>query len=227
MIVNIRLLHYLSEETYKTICNRLGLDPSYSRIGENYIEYADSPISKVHMFNIDYKSLGRIWFMHVDVDFPRFTCTYEEFPDRLFAAYRVLFGEDAMSDFPAYDCINCDYIEYTSVIEIYNADNAIEKLQTGKCVPEQLDRLLWEKYQKPNSTISFYICKEDDSHLRLHAKCHGTALKRRIKDASLHRATGITPNTAINAETERNIIDWQLLQYFAPAGLSYVTSAAG
>ena len=157
--------------------------------------------------------------MHVDIDFPRFDCTCEEFPDRLFTAYRVLFGAEAMSDFPAYDHINCDYIEYTSIIEIDDADVAIEKLKTGKCIPEQLDRLLWEKYQKSNSTISFYICKEDDSHIQLFVKCHGTALKKRIKDASLHRATGITPYTAINTDTEREIIDGQLLKYFAPVGL--------
>jgi hypothetical protein len=219
MIGNIRLLHYLNEATYVKICDRLGLDSSYSRIGDNFIEYDNAPITKIHMFNIDYNTFGRIWFMHVDIDYTLFECGYEEFPNVLYGKYKTLFGEEALSDFPLYDHINCDYIEYTSSLKFDNADYVIEKLKTGKCVPEQLDKSMWSSYQKANSTISFYICKQDDTHIQVLAKCHGTALKRRIKDTSVHRATGITPCVAINAETERKIIEWQLSLYFTPVGL--------
>ena len=165
MIANIGLLHYISENTYKKICDKLELN-SNTRIAKyNFITYHDSAITKIQLYNIKYKAFGHIWFMHIDVNFPYFGCSYDEFPTKLYEAYNELFGPDIMSDFPAYDSLNCDYIEYTDVIEVDNADNVIHHLENSKCVPEQLHRELWDKYKKPHGTIEFCLDKEDTSSL--------------------------------------------------------------
>ncbi|MHB1459831.1 MAG: hypothetical protein ACYC1M_00920 [Armatimonadota bacterium] len=218
MIVNIKLLHYLSKSTYKRICERLSLNSGDNIIGNNFVEYPGGVITKVHLFNINYKSFGRIWFMRVDVDFRLLSCSNEQFPEALRTACMGLFGKEAMDDYPAYDQINCDYVEYTAIADVGNADEAIKRLLQGKCSADQLDRDRWANYQKPHSTIALYICKEDDKHLSLLAKCHGTAMKRRIKTASLHRATGIMPSVAVNAQTEQSVFEFLWQQYITPSG---------
>ena len=218
MITNIKLLHYLSEATYKRICDKLDLNTGDNIIGGNFVEYPGSVITKVHLFNINYKSFGRIWFMRVDVDFRLLSCSNEEFSEALRTACSALFDREAMADYPAYDQINCDYVEYTALADVGNADEAINRLLQGKCVADQLDRDRWANYEKPPSTIALYICKEDDKHLRLLAQCHGTAMKRRIKDTSLHRATGIMPAVAVNAQTEQSVFEFLWRQYCAPSG---------
>lgn len=100
MIQKVGFLHYLSEVTYRAVCDKFGLDPNDQRGLENYVTYADSKITKIHLFNLEYKEFGHKWFMHVDVDFPRFDCTYEAFPSKLYEAYRGFFGHAIADTFP-------------------------------------------------------------------------------------------------------------------------------
>lgn len=215
MIAKLRLLHYLNECTYRMICRSLDLDESSSRIQDNFVVYPDAPLSRAHLFNIAYQQPGHIWFMHVDIDFPMFACSVEDFPEKLYGAYGRLFGPDPMGDFPPYDRLNCDYIEYTADIEINRPVPSIRQLAGPACVPEQLDPALWHKYDKPHSTISFYACQKDATHIFTMANCHGTALKKQIKDTRLHRATGLSPAAALNPETMKMILTRQYQKYFA------------
>ncbi len=213
MIQKIRLLHYLSENTYRKICDKVNLVYNPGQIGDNYIEYPEKPISRIQMFNINYKDFGHIWFMHINVDFPKFNCTYHDFQAMLYESYNVLFGAEIMSDFPSYDQINCDYIEYYSILEVDNAKTVISELSEKKCIPEQLDKALWGKYKKAHGTIEFCLAMSDDTHIETLARCHGTALKKRITNTDFHRATGITPSIAINIITENEIVGWLKQKY--------------
>ena len=81
-----------------------------------------------------------------------------------------------------------------------------------KCVPEQLDKALWDKYKKPHGTIEFCISIEGDAVETL-ARCHGTALKKRVTDTSLHRTVGLMPEAAVNKDTETDILNWLYKRY--------------
>lgn len=213
MIQKIRLLHYLSENTYKRICDKVNLSFSPSQIGDNFIVYPEQPIARIQMFNINYNAFGRIWFMHIDIDFPRFNCAYEDFAARLYESYTALFGAEIMSDFPAYDRINCDYIEYSTILDVDNAQSVISMLGKKGGVPEQLDKVLWGEYKKAHGTIEFCLSAMDNTHIETLARCHGTALKKRITDTAFHRATGITPTVSVNRETENDIVSWLWQKY--------------
>jgi hypothetical protein len=208
MIHKIRLLHYLTEETYRKIAERLQLDFQPSQIGENFIAFSDEPITKVQMFNIVYKDFGHVWFMYTALDFPRFSCTYDEFESRIYERYNALFGGEIMSDFPDYDNLNCDYIEYVNTLEVADAGAALDRLAASGCPPEQLDKTLWEQYEKAHGTIEFCLAAADGTHLETLARCHGTALKKRLPEKHAHRGTGITPLAAVNAEVESDILTW-------------------
>lgn len=210
MIQKLNLLHYLSEDTYKKICVKLGFDDSNAK--ENIIAYKNEKISRINMFNIKNKQFGHIWFMDLEVDFPRFNCDYDTFEEQLYSHYHTMFGEDIMLDFPAYEQLCCGYIEYSSMIELEeNYDEIIERIKS-KCVPEQLDKNLWDKYKKPHGTIEFCMSINGKTVETL-ARCHGTALKKRIPDTTMHRTVGLLPSIAINRKTENEILDWLYRRY--------------
>lgn len=214
MIGEIRLLHYLKEDTYTKVCKK------FNRLHDipftDMVDIDNSPIAQIHLFNLQYKGLGHIWFMRVFTDFRGFNCGYEAFESTLYQAYDELFGAGIMSDFPAYGAINCDYIEYGAIAEVDDADAAIKKLRSTKLAPEQLDMDLWDNFKKASSTVAFLLCKEDDTHIRLLTKCHGTAMKRLIKDEQHHRATGISLPIAVNSETEALVLNKQIDKYVRP-----------
>lgn len=209
MINKFSLLHYLSEETYKNICRKLGLDDSARKVKDNYISYSDRLICRVHPFNILYNQFGHIWFLSVDIDFQKYHHAYENFGHELFKEYAKLFGNDVMSDFPAFENIYCGYIEYFDVITVCNTDNAIRGMAASGCPPEQLDENRWAEYKKPHGTIEFCVSKVDDTHIKTLARCHGTALQKRIKDKSLHHAgAGISAAKMVSEEIESEIMNW-------------------
>lgn len=205
MIQKLNLLHYLSEDTYKKICLNFNLETSES-ITNNFVTFTDEKIRKISLFNIFYKQFGRIWFMDVEIDYPKFDCTYDTFEQNLYDHYYSVFGDKIMDDFPSYDQLCCNYIEYSSVIKAANTSDIIKKLKT-KCKPEQLDKSLWEQYKKPHGIIEFCVSVNKDI-IEILARCHGTALKKRILDPSLHRTVGLIPSAAINDSTENYILNW-------------------
>ncbi len=213
MIQKLRLLHYLSENTYRKICEKVNLVYSPSHIGDNFIVYPRKPIARVQLFNINYRDFGHVWFMHIDIDFPKFNCSYHDFNAKLYERYNLLFDMEIMSEFPVYDHINCDYIEYSAIVEVDNTKEVIQRLRVKGCVPEQLDKSLWGQYKKAHSTIEFCLAEIDDTHIETLARCHGTALKKRITNTDFHRATGITPTITVNMETENEILRWLRQKY--------------
>ncbi|MHB1457924.1 MAG: hypothetical protein ACYC0V_13520 [Armatimonadota bacterium] len=214
MIEEIRLLHYLKEDTYIKVCRKF--DRLHDIPFTDMVDVDNSPIAQIHLFNLQYKSFGHIWFMRIFADFRSFNCGYEAFESTLYRVYDELFGAGIMSDFPVYDAVNCDYIEYGAIARVDDADTAIEKLRNTRLAPEQLDRDLWDSFKKASSTVAFLLCKEDDTHIRLLTKCHGTAMKRLIKDEQHHRATGISLPTAVNHETEALVLGKQIDRYISP-----------
>lgn len=204
MIRNLNLLHYLSEDTYKRICRKFNLNNGKS-VKNNFVAI-DEKIRKINLFNISYKQFGHIWFMGAEIDYPKFGCTYDLFEHNLYDHYYAVFGDEVMSEFPSYDRLCCDYIEYSSVVKTSNAADIIKKLE-AKCKPEQLDKSLWGQYKKPHGTIEFCACAGKDN-IEILARCHGTALKKRITDSSLQITVGLLPAAAVNDLTENRILDW-------------------
>ena len=211
MIQKLSLLHYLSEDTYKKLCRKFNLDDSERKTSDNFVEFTHGRISKISLFNIAYKQFGHIWFMDVAFDFSQFYCSYDSFEHHLYAHYQSFFGEEILFDFPLYDQLCCNYIEYSSLIESKNTTAIMKKLET-KCEPKQLDKSLWDNYKKPHGTIEFCISANENSIETL-ARCHGTALKKRITDPSLHRTVGLIPRAAVNHTTETGVLNWLYKRY--------------
>lgn len=210
MIQKLNLLHYLTEDAYKKICVKLGLDESNAK--ENIINFNNEKISKINLFNIKYKQFGHIWFMDAEVDFPKFNCDYDTFEQNLYSHYHSIFGEDIMLDFPSYDQLCCSYVEYSSIIELSENSTEIIVRLKEKCVPEQMDKGLWDNYKKPHGTIEFCV-QVNDKTIETLARCHGTALKKRIPDVTMHKTVGLIPSAAINKITEDSILNWLYKRY--------------
>jgi len=121
VIRKMKLLHYLSEDTYKNICRKLKLDDGDSKTKENFISYPNEAIFRIYPFNILYKQFGHIWFLNVFVDFPKFQCEYADFNRRLFEQYKKLFGKNIMKDFPVYE----EIINW--LVEKYDLEQDIDK----------------------------------------------------------------------------------------------------
>ena len=214
MIKGLRLLHYLSEETYKKLCHKLNVDDSDCKIADNIVNYPQKAIYSIHPFNIFYKHLGHIvWFLYVNIDFPKFKCSYADFQKMLFEQYLQLFGKDIMSDFPAFEQINCDYVEYVNKFKVNNSNKIIKYLSEIGLSPEQLDKNKWESFKKPHGTIGLCVSKIDDSYIEILAPCYGSALKSRIKDKSFHVATGVSAAKIMLEQTEKDIMDWLIKKY--------------
>lgn len=209
MITKLSLLHYLSEKTYKKICRKLDLDDGDSKIQYNDTSYSEKLICRIHPFNIQYRKFGHVWFLSVDIDFQMYRNENENFEQELFSEYAKIFGKDVMSDFPSYEKIYCGYIEYSDVVAVSNADNIIYNMKILGCPPEQLDENRWAEYKKPHGTIEFCVSKVDDTHIKILARCHGTALQKRIKDKSLHHmGAGVSAAKMVSEETENEIMRW-------------------
>lgn len=204
MIQKLNLLHYISEDTYRKICLKFNGNVDKTK-ANNIVIFIDEKIRKITLFNIVYKQFGHVWFMDMEIDYPKFECPYDFFEQKLYEHYYSVFGDEILADFPLYDQLCCNYIEYSSAIKVQNPADIIRKLET-KCKPEQLDKSLWGEYRKPHGTIEF-CASADKDFIEILARCHGTALKKRI-DPSLHRTVGILPSAAINGSTESCILSW-------------------
>ena len=205
MIQKIKLLLCLTEEVYKKICVKLNFNVNSAK--GNTVLFNEEKINKIELYNIDYKEYGHLWFMETVIDFPLFNCDYTAFEDELYKHYSDIFGGVIVSSLPKYDELCCSYIEYSSTVELIGDYSlTIEKLRV-KCLPEQLNKALWHQYKKPHGTIEFCVDIGTDK-LEILARCHGTALKKRISDTSLHKNVGLKPTAAVNQVTEKEILDW-------------------
>lgn len=213
MIKNIRCLHYLTESTYKNICQVLELDCSDQKTKGNFIFNPKRSIYRINLFNIVYKTFGHIWFLCTSMSFADFKCSNENFQQELFAKYSEVFGEKAMTDFPAFENINCEHIEYYNVFKVENADAVMEKLRLQGCLPVLYDLKDDDYVGKPRGKIEFCVSKKDDTHIETLARCHGGILKQRIKDKSFHIATGVSAAKMIEEQIEKNIVDSLLKRY--------------
>jgi hypothetical protein len=201
------LLHYLSEDTYKKICNALNLDDSARG---NFTTYPNKPIFYINPFNIVYKQFGHIWFLHIYIDFPKLECDYKDFKDKLFRQYEKLFGKIVMNDFPPIDQIVCDYVEYHNIFKLNNTQNNKEGIKTPGYPPVQLnlDLSSLKHSNKPHGKIELCVSKKDNKHIETLTRCFGTALKKRIKDKSLHGPVGIKVSKIVDKQTETEIVNW-------------------
>ena len=154
------LLHYLSEDTYKKICNALNLDDSARG---NFTTYPNKPIFYINPFNIVYKQFGHIWFLHMYINFPKLKCDYADFKDKLFEQYEKLFGKTVMNGFLAIDQIVCGYVEYYNIFKLNNTLNIEESVKTLGCPPVQLnlDLSSLKHSNKPYGKIELYVSKKD------------------------------------------------------------------
>lgn len=207
MIERVGFLHYLSEDAYRAVCERFGMDADVQKGPENSRTFEGGGVAGIQMYNLVYAQQGRIWFLHTEIDFPRLGCSYDDFPQKLYEAYRDCFGEAFVQDAPDYDSLNCDYVEYARVFAVDDAAAVMACLRE-KCPREQVEKALWADYKKPNATIAFCLAEQGPTRIETLARCHGPALKKRIKDAALHRGTGVTPAAVVNVKTEKEITDW-------------------
>jgi hypothetical protein len=162
-----------------------------------------------------YKQFGHIWFLNVFIDFPKFQCDYTGFSGLLFEQYRKLFGKIIMEDFPAFEQIICEYVEFYNIFEVTDAENIEKDAGKSGCPPvnPDLDIGSLTNINKPHGKIEFCISKKDDKHIETLAHCFGTALKKRIKDKSFHGPVGIKAAKIVNRQTEEEIVNWLLEKY--------------
>ena len=150
----------------------------------------------------------------LSLDFSDFDCSYADFPAVLCDSCRQLYGDEIMSDYPALDQAVCDYIEYVIVKPVENSDSFLKLLtNNGKFKPEQLNRDKWDKYKCSWGVIKFLLCKENDTNIKMIARCTGTSLKARIKDQSVHRDGGVIVSAAVNQENEVIVFNWLFKKY--------------
>ena len=215
MIGNLKLLHYLSNDTYKNICRILNLDDGDSKTKDNYVSYPEKAILRIHPFNILYKQFGQIWFLNVFIDFPKFQCEYTDFSRRLFEQYKEMFGKDIMKDFPVFEQIICEYVEFRNIFEVSNADSVVKNARKLGSLPVYPvpDIFNLTNANIPHGKIEFCISKQDGKHIETSAHCFGTALKKRIKDKSFHGPVGIKASKIVNRQTEEEIVNWLLVKY--------------
>jgi len=214
MIENIGLLHYLSKETYKEICNKLNLDGSDRLNSINNVFYQKKPIYRIHPFSIFYNHLGNIvWFLHVNINFPKYKCNNNEFGEKLYEDYTQIFGNDAVKTFSAFQEINCDYIEFSNTLKVKNANAVIDKMKSQGCSNEQINKNMWDQFENPHAKIGFCISKKNETYIETLIRCYGPALKQRIKDKNLHVKTGVSATEMLKIETEKNILDWCISKY--------------
>jgi len=206
MIQEVGFLYWLKEDTYKSICRKLGLNETAQKTKDNCISIDEKGISMLFLYNIEYTGCGRVWFMETRIDFPKYNCSHTDFPLNLYENYADIFGADIMNDFPSYDLMSCYHMKYYNVFDVTSADEVITMLNE-KHPPEQLNKSLWSKYKRAGATIDFCFNKKDETHIETLARCNGSGLKRRV-DKAFHRHVGIDPYTAVNPETENQIVSW-------------------
>lgn len=148
--------------------------------------------------------------MYVYASFPDFKCSNEKFQHELFIKYHKFFGDEPMANFPDFENINCDHIEFYNVFKVENVETVVEKARSQGCPPVLYDLRDDNFSGKPHGKIEFCISKKDDTHIETLARCHGGTLKQRIKDKSFHVATGISATKMLEEQTENDIVDWLL-----------------
>jgi hypothetical protein len=217
MVRVIELQHYINKENYQNIILHLSTNnETYKTETRNTHTYKipDSLIYEVFLFDGEYKNAGHIYILVTKINSDILKIEYEDFKNVLYKEYALLFGMDAMHEFPGYDELVCDYIEYDAMLPVENADQTLNHLRAnGKFEPEQLEYLLWDSFKKSFGVIEFCLCKISNKEIRMFARCRGSALKKRIKDTSLHIEGGVIPKVVINEITEKNIFDWLCKQY--------------
>lgn len=213
MINEIQLVHYLSEPVYTGLLIKLKSAASEHHAHSHNFYYTESAVKELQFYELDLKQPVHIFIMQSVIDFQRLGCGYDDFSRTLYEKYSEFFGSEIMCDFPDYNSICCDYIEYSNVIEVKNSDEIIKRLLSGRCVPEQLDRTRWIEFKKPQSVIKFCMAKTDGTHIETLACAHGMALKSRIKEKEYHKYNGILPFKLINYAAERDILAWLLHMY--------------
>ncbi len=222
MISKMSLLQYLSEETYQTICDRLGLDDRSRKIKDNFRQFPEAFVCRVHPYHIQYEQFGQVWFLSADIDCEKYEKGCQDFEKTLYEEYAGILGQEAMGHFPAYENIYCSYIEYRNQLQVTSADEVIRNMALSGCPPEQLDERRWSEYKKPHGTIEFCVSKAEDTVIKSVARCHGTALQKRIKDKSLHHmGAGVRVAKMVREETEKEIMDW-LCSRYKIADVSYL-----
>lgn len=217
MVKAIELQHYIKKENYQNIIQRLSIinetNKTETRNTHTY-KIPGSLIYEVFLFDGEYKNAGHIFILMTKINSDHSKINYEDFKSDLYKEYALLFGTDVMNNFPDYDELVCDYIEYDTMLPVENADQVLNHLRVnGKFEPEQLDYLLWDSFKKSFGVIEFCLCKFSNKEIRMLALCRGSALKKRIRDVSLHIEGGITPKAVINEITEKSIFDWLCKQY--------------
>ncbi len=205
MIQKIRLLHHLQQQTYEAICEKYAAGTQRNRVS-----FGDDILS-FFLYNIQYDAFGHIWFMDCIIDFPAFGASCKAFEEMLYASYHRWFGDDIMAAFPSYEQLVCTYIEYSAFLPFADAEAVLLRL-AEKCPPEQLHRELWAKYKKPHGTIEFCMAQVPGGIETL-ARCHGTALKKRMSDPSVLRDAGCVPTAIIDEKTEETIMNWLYGRY--------------
>lgn len=207
MIQALHLLHYLEQGTYERVADVLGYSEKLRTGKSADVYFPSGGIRAIKLFDIEYKVFGHIWFLDAHFDFPSMNCTYEGFDSARKDAFAQVIGQRLAGEMPGYDALCCGYIEYGEALPVVDAEKTMSRLRLSKMAPEQLDKSKWETFEKPHATITFCVDKLDSTHLETLARCHGTALKRRIKDSACHKTVGLLPRIAINQSTERDILD--------------------
>lgn len=210
MIAAVRLLYRLHEETARKIMDRFWPEAGGLK---HTAGFPGKAVWQLELFQIRYQELGLLWFLHVWIDFPLLGCLPGETAARLEAQYEELLGKGLAAELPGYDACCCDYIEYTAVREVSNASAVLWQMGRTTCVPEQLDRALWQQYQKPHGTVAFCAAKRGEQQLELYARCHGTALKRIVRDETLHYGVGLLPKAAVSEKLAAAVLEKQEKKY--------------
>jgi len=211
MLTKLSFLLYLSRETYKSICQTLNLDDSDQKTGINQALFPNQLISRINAYNILYQQFGHIWFLDVDIDFTKLEQPQQNFEEELFREYEKLFGAHIAKNLPTLENTSCGYAEFTNTISVPSTNTIIQNFTNAGHPIEKIDERYWQNYKKPtgtNATLDLFISKIDDNQLKTLATCHGTAMKKRIKDKAFHIATGVSAAKVLDEQTEQDIMAW-------------------
>lgn len=211
MIGQISMNQMIDDKTHDSMRETLRKRPGASKRMTKCVYTVEYPTKMLRELTLYYGIYSGIRsnIVMVCLDFADFKCTYEDFPAVLYDNYLQLFGPEIMAKYPPYDHAVCDNITYTAVKQVENSDAFLRQLAgNGKFSPEQLDRSKWDGYNRSSKAIKLLLCKEDDTHVLMEARCPGAALQARIKDPSAHGHGGVLPSVAVNHETETMVFDW-------------------
>jgi len=199
MVTQMVLVHSLTKEAYETILARL--DPataSESAKRGRTFAYIDDPVVSIQLHETGSKKNDPSFSMRTVLD-----CTRRD-PDTVFYGwlndlYEAKFSVSTVKGFPAYDQSACDAVVYEQVIPVEDADKTYDKLLgSGKWLPEQLDRSLWDAYGIRNG-YAWCAAKVDKEHFVLRVPCERSFLRRKC---------GVDPVKVLDPYTEEEILCW-------------------